>query len=101
MKKITIIIAAVMGLTVNVNAQFLTNNGYSGGGLFGRGLVSDEVYYGAGVVGQSGLFNNDGLPGLPDGHDMEGDQPAPLGSGVLLLVGLSAAYLMKQKRKKE
>lgn len=72
-----------------------------GGGLFQRGVVSDEEYYGA-----SGYFNytfldrdpeNSLLPILP-GHGFDENQNAPLGSGVLLLIGFGAAYALRKKK---
>ena len=61
-----------------------------GNGLFGLG---------------AGLFNNrggDGLvfPGLP-GFTSTDDEDAPLGSGIVLLAGLGAAYLVAKKRKED
>jgi hypothetical protein len=38
----------------------------------------------------SGLFN------LPDQHGLPGDYSAPLGSGLLLLIGFGAAYALKK-----
>lgn len=99
MKKTFIILILLMGIVLSVQAQyFVKNNQYYGGGLFGRGLVSDERYYGA-FSYQQRLFDND-LPALP-GHDLEDDQPAPIGSGALLLVAFGAAYAFTKKRKDE
>ena len=58
-----------------------------GNGLFGLG---------------TGLFNNRDVvfPGLP-GFESEDDQDAPLGSGIALLAGLGAAYLVAKKRKED
>jgi hypothetical protein len=38
-----------------------------------------------------------GGPALP-GHGSEGNQPAPLGSGIAVLIGLGAAYAVAKKR---
>ena len=93
-----ITVSLVMGLAISTQAQHFSNKDGQGGGLFGRGLVADEMYYGAGY-GQNSLLNDNGLPGVPNGHDLEGDQPAPVGSGVALLIGLGTAYCLVRKRK--
>lgn len=98
MKKIMITVSLVMGLAISTQAQHFSNKDGQGGGLFGRGSVADEVYYGAGF-GQNSLLNDNGLPGVPNGHDLEGDQPAPLGSAVMLLSALGVAYLAGKRRK--
>ena len=93
-----ITVSLVMGLAISTQAQYFSNKDGQGGGLFGRGSVADEVYYGAGF-GQNSLLNDNGLPGIPNGHDLEGDQPAPVGSGVALLIGLGTVYCLVRKRK--
>lgn len=64
---------------------------YEGGGLFGRGK---SMYTGVG----NGFRNGIGLF-LPGGHGGDGDVEAPLGSGVVVLLGMGAAYLVAKKRK--
>lgn len=91
-------LSLVVGIALSTQAQYLTSKDGRGGGLFGRGLVADEMYYGAGY-GQNSLLNDNGLPGVPNGHDLEGDQPAPLGSAVVLLSALGVAYLVGKRRK--
>lgn len=98
MKKIMITLSLVMGLAISTQAQYFSNKDGQGGGLFGRGLVADELYSGPGY-GQNSLLNDNGLPGIPNGHDLEGDQPAPLGSAVVLLSALGVAYLVGKRRK--
>ena len=74
--------------------SFSANNG--GGGLFGRGK---SMYDGVG----SGFRNGNGLSLLlPTSHGDNGDAgaDAPLGSGVVVLLGLGAAYAMKKRREK-
>ena len=64
---------------------------YSENGLFGMGnLFTREG------DGNSGLV-------LPDSHGGTGDTSAdaPLGSGIAVLMGLGAAYLINRKRKEE
>ena len=91
MKKLALTIAIVFGLCMTTYAN-------GGGGLFKRGYVTDEEYYGA------GLFKNDGdrFPGLP-GHGSDGNEDAdsPLGTGIALMTALGAAYLVGKRRKEE
>ena len=94
MKKLTLIIAIVLGLTVGTYAQ---------GGLFRRGGDagnSPDAGYSFSNTAKPGESGN---PMLPNHNtDSEGtDQPAPLGGGVALLVGLGAAYLVGKKRREE
>ena len=63
---------------------------YEGGGLFGRGKSLSTS------VGSN--FRNGGLL-LPNSHGQETDSGAPLGSGVVVLLGLGGAYLVAKKRK--
>jgi hypothetical protein len=87
MKKLSITLAILLGLGM---AAFANPDG---GGLFQRGAVSDEVFYGSG-------FRNNERPILPY-HELNTNQPAttPLGSGVVALLGLGTAYLVGKKRK--
>ena len=78
MKKLAMTIAIVLGLSMASFAQ---------GGLFQRG--GDDTEF---------VFNRDGeTPGFP-GHGGSGNQDAPLGSGVVALISLGAAYLVGKKR---
>lgn len=93
MKKIALTIAIVLGLGLTTFAD------PNGSGLFQRGIVSDEEYYGTGYYDnwhRSGLLP----PGLP-GHNAMEDQDAPLGSGIAVLLGLSGAYLVAKKRREK
>ena len=89
MKKIAITIAIVLGLSMSSFAQW-------GGGLFQRGAVSDEVFYGASYDYQT---RTDGLLNLPGQHGTTDDVQAPLGGGALLLIGFGAAYALKNRKK--
>jgi len=86
MKKILMTLALIAALTVGVKAQ-------DGGGLFQRGQEPEKT--------EKSVFENrgGGFPGLPP-HGEEGDQPAPIGGGVLLLCGMAAAYAATKKSKK-
>lgn len=80
MKKLIITTAIVFGLSMASFAQ---------GGLFQRGDVPTE---------EQG--NRNGSPGLP-GHGLDGNQDAPLGSGIAVLAALGGAYLVAKKRREE
>ena len=85
MKKLVMTVAIVLGLCMT---SFADPNG---GGLFQRGATNDE-----------GGFRETVLPSLPN-HDAEGNQDgnSPLGSGVVVLLGLGAAYLVGKKHNEE
>ena len=85
MKKLALTIAIVLGMSMTTFAD--------GGGLFQRG-TSDEQLYGKRVNRDLTLM----LPtehGLVDNQD--GDE-APLGTGIALMLGLGAAYLVGKRR---
>ena len=85
MKKLALTLAIVLGLGMASFAQ---------GGLFQRGDTDEISIY---RDGEGGIMT----PGLP-GHGETGDQDAtPLGSGVVALLGLGAAYLVGKKRNQE
>ena len=95
MKKTIVTIAIVLGLTMT---------SFASGGLFQRGVNADNgksgyVFYKT----DNGYFmREDGVPTpLLPGHGSEVDQPAPLGSGIAVLLGLGAAYLVGKKRREE
>ena len=99
MKRVIILLICVIGVTATAYPQLCgTVNGRDGEGLFGYGVVSDEVFYGA-LGGADMLPGAPGLPRLPN-HGQTDNQTAPLGGGTLLLVGLGAAYALKSKRRK-
>ena len=78
MKKTIMTLAIVLGLSMASFAQ---------GGLFQRG-ASDE-----------NTGNRTAMPSLPD-HNQDGNQDggqSPLGSGIVALMGLGAAYLIGKK----
>ena len=83
MKKLALTIAIVLGLSM---ASFA-----DGGGLFQRGTSDKE----AGFVNREGV-----MPGMP-GHGLNGNQDAPLGSGVAIMLGLGVAYLVGKRRKED
>ena len=85
MKNTLVTIAIILGFGMTAFANPDT------GGLFQRGEVSDEDYFG---------FRSNEKPMLPY-HELTNNQPAatPLGSGPAILLGLGAAYLVGKKRK--
>ena len=83
MKKLALTIAIVLTMGLSSFAQ--------DGGLLNRGVTFDK---------QQGGGNRGGGPLLP-GHGEEGDQQAPLGSGVAVLLTLGGAYLVGKKRNEE
>ena len=91
MKKLALTIAIVLGLGLTTFA----NPG--DGGLFQRG-TSDAEYTGSSST--SSGFRSSLFPGLPT-HNESTNQPAPLGSGVAIMLGLGAAYLVGKKRREE
>ena len=91
MKKLIATTAIILGLSMTTFAQ---------GGLFHRGASAGD-----GQRAEYSLMNgakggeNGATPMLPT-HDGSGtDQPAPLGSGLVILAGLGGAYLIGKKRK--
>jgi hypothetical protein len=87
MKKLALTIAVVLTMGLSVYAQ--------DGGLLNRGVSFDKQ--------DRSLIKGDQDPPLPPGgHGLTGNQPgAPLGSGVAVLLGLGAAYLIGKKRNEE
>ena len=85
MKKLSITIALLLGMSITTFAS------PDGGGLFQRGMVPDEEYFGSRINER---------PMLPY-HELDTNQPAttPLGSGIAVLLGLGEAYLVGKKSK--
>jgi hypothetical protein len=94
MKKLMITIAIILGMTMTTFAD---------GGLFQRGYNAKNGFSGYSYFNSNGI--NDRLedpiyPMLPD-HGQENNQAAPVGSGIAVLMGLGAAYMVARKRKEE
>ncbi len=88
MKKLIITIAIVLGLSMMSFAQ---------GGLFHRGTNADGTPAEVSLTGEGTKGPGDHTPMLPI-HQQDGEnQPAPLGSGVVVLVALGTAYLVGKK----
>ena len=89
MKKLALTIVVVLGLGLTTFAN--TNDG----GLFQRGASEPT----SGIYGDRGLRG--GTPGMPGEHGLTDNQDAPLGSGIAVLLGLGAAYMVTKKRKED
>lgn len=88
MKKLVLTIAIVMSFVMSVSAQEENK-----GGLFKRGAMPTET-----ATRQTPLL------ALPTQHGQSGDQSTdsvPVGSGMAVLVGLGAAYLVARRRKEK
>jgi hypothetical protein len=92
MKKQILTIAIIFGLSLTTFAESDNHHG----GLFGRGLEPRE---------HSARSNREGTPMLPMGHGLSNHQDAddsvPMGTGIAVLMGLGAAYLVGKKRKED
>ena len=82
MKKIALTFAIILGMTIGAFAQ---------GGVFGRGETRSS--YGTREEGDGPMI------ALPDEHGLTGDQGAPVGSGIAVLIGFGAAYAAAKRRK--
>lgn len=85
MKRVIITLSFIAALGLNVNAQ--NKSTQSSDGFFNNSTLTETNY-------REGFGN----PNLP-GRDEFTDQDAPLGSGLLLLAGMGAAYALRRKRK--
>ncbi len=94
MKKLALTIAIVLGLGMTAFANGDNNNG----GLFKRGSTEEDYY------GYFGTNRDGANPLLPNYHNNNYDangqngNPTPVGSGVLVLLGLGGAYLIAKRR---
>ena len=90
MKKTILTIVLILGITMTTFAD---------GGLFNRGnnakygQASGYTYFNAKDTGSGDVA----MPILPP-HGSDDNESAPLGSGIAVLVGLGAAYLVGKKR---
>jgi len=92
MKKLLATTAIILGLTIGSYAQ---------GGLFHRGASAGDGERADYSLTRNGGDPGDPIPMLPN-HNAQGDnQPAPVGSGFVILAGLGAAYLVGKKRSEE
>ena len=95
MKKLTLTLAIILGISMT---------SFADGGLFNRGYNAKNGFSGYTYfnTNEFGVRENEGVntPLLPS-HGENTNQPAPLGSGIVLLAGLGAAYMVAKKRREE
>ena len=95
MKKTIITLTLILGITMTTFAD---------GGLFNRGYnaengqASGYIYFGAKAEVDNAV--SPATPLLPQ-HGQDTNQSAPLGSGIAVLMGLGAAYMVAKKRREE
>lgn len=88
MKKLIMTIAIVLGMTMGAFAQEAE---IEERGLFGKGGMTKSNLFG--LVAPEDPYGDENQ----DGEDPE----APLGSGIAVLMGLGAAYLVGKRRKED
>lgn len=86
MKKVIITLSFIAALGLNVNAQ--SQSTQSSDGFFNNSTLTESSY-------REGTTGN---PLFPDRGEFK-DQDAPVGSGLLLLAGMGAAYALRRRRK--
>ena len=91
MKKQIMTIAIVLGLSMTSFAQ---------GGLFHRGANADGTPAEVSLTGDGTKGPGGNTPMLPI-HNQDGEQPAPLGSGLVLLIGAGLGYVALKKKEDE
>ena len=93
MKKLALTIAIILGLSMTT---------FAGGGLFHRGDNASNGASAYNYFGTNDMSNRAGelTPMLP-AHGLDTNQNAPVGSGIVVLMGLGAAYMVAKKRREE
>ena len=94
MKKLTLTIAIILGISMTTFAD---------GGLFQRNYNANNGKSGYVYFSQkNSIFENNNVeaPLLPS-HGEDDNQAAPMGSGIAVLMGLGAAYMVAKKRREE
>ncbi len=85
--------AALMLLPVETKAQY-RNDQY--------GI---QPWFGTGLMGRQGSKDGNSYTSedfdLPSSHGLTSDSNVPMGSGIAVLMGLGAAYLVGKRRKEE
>ena len=93
MKKTIITLSIILGMTMT---------SFADGGLFNRGnnakcgQSNGYIYFNA----KDAVREDVATPMLPP-HGSNDNEPAPLGSGIAVLMGLGAAYMVAKKRREE
>ena len=91
MKKLALTVAIILGLSMTTFAD---------GGLFKRGDNAEHGTSGYNYFVNRPSDTDPAFPVLPV-HGQATHQEAPVGSGLVLLAGLGAAYLVSKKRREE
>ena len=94
MKKLILTSAIILGISLTTFAD---------GGLFNRGYNAKNGFSGYSYFNTNEMGNREesaNMPLLPS-HGQETNQPAPVGSGIAVLMGLGAAYMVAKKRKED
>ena len=94
MKKLIITIAIVLGLGLT---------SFADGGLFQRGNNAKNGFSGYSYFSANEMGNREGgtlSPVLPSHNVLDNQSATPVGSGIAVLMGLGATYLVGKKRKK-
>lgn len=89
------VMAAMMMLPVETKAQYRDDQ-YGIQPWFGTSMMGRKGSNGYDIRGEY----EDNIA-LPEYHGLTSDYGAPLGSGIAVLMGLGAAYLVAKKRKED
>ena len=90
MKKLVLTMAMILTMGLVASAQ-------DGGGMLKRSQSYKETYRVTSREGGQGMMT----PNLPAFGESNDQASGPLGSGIAVLVGLGAAYLVGKKRKED
>lgn len=88
MKRFIIALSFIVALGIGANAQEYQYIDSKSDGFFSSSTTNENEY----------RFGDGTFPTLP-GQGYYYDQPAPVGSGLLLLAGMGAAYALRKRRK--
>ena len=93
MKKTIITLSIILGMTMT---------SFADGGLFNRGNNGKNASSGYSIYFNTRDGESSGIdtPMLPN-HGSQENEAAPLGSGIAVLMGLGAAYMVAKKRREE
>ena len=88
MKRFLITLSFIVALGISANAQKYSYVDAQSDGFFTPNTEGSGEY----------RFGENVFPSVP-GQYIYADQPAPVGSGLLLLAGMGAAYALRKRRK--
>jgi MYXO-CTERM domain-containing protein len=88
MKRFIIALSFIVALGIGANAQEYQFVDSKSDGFFSSSITSESEYRSGDEI----------FPALPS-QGIYGDQAAPVGSGLLLLAGMGAAYALRKRRK--